>query len=498
MDYDLNLLKKYFDFVRDNENFHSLPNETAEDLELDLVFLKLDNTASKIGKQYFFAKLRSSDNNSQEFESFAEFFKNNPKEKEFALKQLSQLNNRKDYDIIDLLKEGVSSNEKYYKYAQFYLFAITLIAICGFFVPKILLLIIPLIAVNMVIHYLNKNYVDYYNSIIFRLQSAITVSEKIGRISKLQEEYDKINLKRIKKVMRFANLESAIVTNEYLSVLWIFTEIFRILFLLEIFSFRKKVNALEVSRKELLKMFEFIGKTDTSINLLKIQEDYNICKPIFVEEKKLRLTNIYHPFIENCVQNSLELQNESIAITGSNMSGKTSFMRSVAINVVFAQNFGFCFADFYSGPKMKIYSSISVHDDISENKSYYLEEVLRIKKFLEDRNQFALILIDEIFKGTNTKERIAISKSVLQNLNNEKNIVFVTTHDLEIAMFLKDNNYELFYFDEEVNNNQLSFPYKLKNGINEKTNAIRILEMYDYPKNIVENAKNLVEKNGYR
>jgi len=84
---------------------------------------------------------------------------------------------------------------------------------------------------------------------------------------------------------------------------------------LEIFSFRKKVNALEVSRKELLKMFEFIGKTDTSINLLKIQEDYNICKPIFVEEKKLRLTNIYHPFIENCVQNSLELQNESIAIT---------------------------------------------------------------------------------------------------------------------------------------------------------------------------------------
>lgn len=81
MDYDLNLLKKYFDFVRDNENFHSLPNETAEDLELDLVFLKLDNTASKIGKQYFFSKLRSSDNNSQEFESFAEFFKNKPKEK---------------------------------------------------------------------------------------------------------------------------------------------------------------------------------------------------------------------------------------------------------------------------------------------------------------------------------------------------------------------------------------------------------------------------------
>lgn len=498
MDYDLNLLKKYFDFVKDNENFHSLTSETAEDLELDLVFLKLNNTASKIGEQYFFAKLRSSDNHSHEFDSFTEFFKNNPKEKEFALKQLSQLNNRKDYDIIDLLKEGVSSNEKYYKYAQFYLFAITLIAICGFFVPKILLLIIPLIAVNMVIHYLNKNYVDYYNSIIFRLQNAITVSEKIGRIPKLKEDYDKINLKRIKKVMRFANFESAIVTNEYLSVLWIFTEIFRILFLLEIFSFRKKVNALEVSRKELLKMFEFIGKTDTSMNLLKIQEDYNICKPIFVEEKKLRLTNIYHPFIENCVQNSLELQNESIAITGSNMSGKTSFMRSVAINVLFAQNFGFCFADFYLAPKMKIYSSISVHDDMSENKSYYLEEVLRIKKFLEDRNQFALILIDEIFKGTNTKERIAISKSVLQNLNNEKNIVFVTTHDLEIAMFLKGNNYELFYFDEEVDNNQLSFPYKLKNGINEKTNAIRILEMCDYPKNIVENAKKLVEKNGYR
>ena len=498
MDYDFNLLKKYFDFVIDNKIVRSLSNETAEDLELDLTFFKLDNTVSIIGKQYFFAKLRSIDNDNKEFDTYTEFFKNNPKEKEFALTQLSQLSNKRDFDIIDLLKDKIYSNDKYYKYAQFSLFSLILILITGFFIPKIFLLTIPLIAVNMVIHYLNKNYVDYYNSIIFRLQKALSVSEKIGRITVLKDEYDKINLKPIKKVMRFANFEVAIASNEYLSILWIFVEIFRIIFLQEIFSFRKRINVLENSKSELLKMLELIGKTDTAINLLKIQENYRICTPVFVDNKSLKFTNFYHPFIDNCVENSLELQNKSIAITGSNMSGKTSFIRSVAINVIFAQNFGFCFADFYSAPKMEIYSSISVHDDISQSKSYYLEEVLRIKEFLKEKDEIALILIDEIFKGTNTKERIAISKSVLQSLNNDKNIVFVTTHDLEIATFLQDNNYELYFFDEDVTESQLSFPYKLKRGINSKTNAIRILEMYNYPKNIVEKAKNYVKSNGYR
>ena len=136
-------------------------------------------------------------------------------------------------------------------------------------------------------------------------------------------------------------------------------------------------------------------------------------------------------------------------------------------------------------------SSISVNDDISENKSYYLEEVLRIKDFLKERTGFSLILIDEIFKGTNTKERIAISKAVLQNLNTSENIVFITTHDLEIANFLRNQHYDLYYFDEDIKENELYFPYQLKRGINNKTNAIKILEMYDYPKNIVNLANKL-------
>ena len=497
MDYDLENLRKYFDYTSEQKNENFISDETSQDLELEFVFIKLDSTFSKIGKQYFYSKFRTFENSENEFEEYKNHFTKNENDKHFVIKQLSNINNKKDFEIIDLLREEISTNEKYYKYAQFSIISVFLIVICSFFVQKVLLILIPFFVGNLIVHYLNKNYVDYYNGIIFRLQNSLAIAKKVSKITALKTQYEKINLTKIEKNIRFANFESAIVTNEYLSVLWILTEIFRVAFVLEIFSFRKKVKILKSSKSELLKVFEFIGKVDTSITLLNIQEKYKTCKPNFVNNKQINFQNIYHPFIENCVKNSLELDNKSIIITGSNMSGKTSFVRNIAINVLFAQNFGFCFADSFSAPKMKIFSSISIHDDTSENKSYYLEEVLRIKTFLEDRNDFALILIDEIFKGTNTKERIAISKAVLENLNNEKNIVFVTTHDLEIAQFLKNKNYELYYFDEEVDKNHLSFPYKLKLGINNKTNAIKILEMYNYSEKIIENAKKLVENNGY-
>lgn len=490
MDYDTELLSKYFDYAVKQKDLEFLTNEISEDLELDLVFFKLDCTVSKIGKQYFYAKFRIYEED-EKIEQYKEFFKAHQKEKEFVLKQLSYLNNKKDYDIIDLIKENILANDKYLKYAQFSLLCMSVVVFASFFVPKVLFLLIPFLMGNLFVHYLNKNYVSYYNSIIFRLQSAISISGRIGKIPSLKKDYDKINLNKVKKHLRFSNFETALNSNEILSVLWSFIELYRIFFVAEIFSFRRKVNALHQSKEELLKMFEFIGKIDMSITLSKIQEEYETCKPIFVNEKAIKTDKLYHPFIDDCVKNNLLLNNKSAVITGSNMSGKTSFMRTIAVNALFAQNFGFCFADYYSAPKFEILSSISIQDDISENKSYYLEEVLRIKTFLQKREKFSLILIDEIFKGTNTKERIAISKSVLQNLNSEKNMVFATTHDLEIATFLKEKNYELYYFDEEINGNQLSFPFILKSGLNEKTNAIKILEMYGYPENVIKEAKKI-------
>jgi DNA mismatch repair ATPase MutS len=123
------------------------------------------------------------------------------------------------------------------------------------------------------------------------------------------------------------------------------------------------------------------------------------------------------------------------------------------------------------------------------DKSYYFEEVLTIKEMIEKSQmpESNLFLLDEIFKGTNTIERISAGKAVLSYLNSGNNIVFVSTHDIELTEMLKDS-YELYHFSEKVDNKTVDFDFKLKNGKLKNRNAIRILEINDYPEEIISEA----------
>ena len=104
-----------------------------------------------------------------------------------------------------------------------------------------------------------------------------------------------------------------------------------------------------------------------------------------------------------------------------------------------------------------------------------------------------LFLLDEIFKGTNTVERISAGKAVLSSLNGKNNIVFVSTHDIELADLLK-NEYDLYHFSEMVDHKTVAFDYKLKEGKLKNRNAIRILQINDYPESIINEAIEISEE----
>ncbi|MBA5793439.1 hypothetical protein H1R17_09950 [Flavobacterium sp. xlx-214] len=489
---DFSLIKKYFKYKSKNTNaFQIISDEIADDLNLDLLFLKVDRTISKIGKQYFYSKFRIITNEKNSlFNEYQDYFDKNCLTNVEI--ELDKLNRNRDFEIIELIENDIFINQKFLNYAKLSLVFLCVILFCSFFVTQILFLLIPLFLVNAYYHYLNKNYVEYYNLIISRLHKMLAVSENISKTKAFENEYKQINIKKLRNSFWTSNATEQLAKNEFLIVFWLILELSRIAFNLEIFGFAKKVTILNSSKKELLSVFEFIGKIDTANSISKIKKEYKTTEPIFTELKEMQLEAIYHPLLDDCIRNNLKIIKSSIVITGSNMSGKTSFMRVVAINTIFAQSLGFCFADVYKAPFMKIFTSISIQDDIYDNKSYYLDEVLRIKNFLEISPDFKLILIDEIFKGTNTRERIAISKSVLKNLNSEKNIVFVTSHDLEIASFLENYGYQLYYFSETVHANEIKFTYKINKGLNTKTNAIRILEMYNFPTNIIDESYKLL------
>lgn len=236
------------------------------------------------------------------------------------------------------------------------------------------------------------------------------------------------------------------------------------------------------------------------------------CLPIINDGDKIITKNISHPLIFNYTTNSIEIAKKSILLTGSNMSGKTSFIRAIGLNVITGLTINTCFAKSMTFPLLKVFSAIRISDDLMNDKSYYFEEVLTIKKMLKEsvNGNKNLFLLDEIFKGTNTVERISAGKSVLSALTKNNNKILASTHDIELTDMLSDE-YELYHFSETVNDKTVGFDYKLKGGKLKNRNAIRILEINDYPKEVVKEAigiakeldrtyleKNTTGNNGYK
>jgi len=146
-------------------------------------------------------------------------------------------------------------------------------------------------------------------------------------------------------------------------------------------------------------------------------------------------------------------------------------------------------------PKVRVFSAIRISDDLMNDRSYYFEEVMTIKEMIVESKSgdLNLFLLDELFKGTNTVERISAGKAVLSSLNDENNIVFVSTHDIELADLLKDE-YDLYHFSEMVDHKTVAFDYKLKEGKLKTRNAIRILQINDYPESIIKEAIEISEE----
>jgi len=203
----------------------------------------------------------------------------------------------------------------------------------------------------------------------------------------------------------------------------------------------------------------------------------------------------YHPLITDPVNNTISVEEKSILLTGSNMSGKSTFIRTLGINAILGQSLNLCFAESFEMPKMHVSSAIRIADDLMTDSSYYFQEVTAIKKLMvaSDEENANLFLLDELFKGTNTLERIASGKAVLSRLAQKENLVFIASHDLELSELLKDE-FITYHFSEQIQDGRIIFDYKLKEGSLQKTNAIKILQVNGFPTEVIEEAKRIVEK----
>lgn len=181
----------------------------------------------------------------------------------------------------------------------------------------------------------------------------------------------------------------------------------------------------------------------------------------------------------------------NVMITGSNASGKSTFIKALAINVLLAQSICTCMAKKMRLPHSAIITSMAVKDNVLYGESYYIREIKYLKRIISALNdeKTVICVIDEILRGTNTEERIAASAAILRYLSEKKCITIVATHDIELTELLK-NNYENYHFTEYIQDKKILFEYKLHAGPATSRNAIKLLEYMGFPEEIIQEAIN--------
>ncbi|WP_337814254.1 mannonate oxidoreductase, partial [Intestinibacter sp.] len=240
--------------------------------------------------------------------------------------------------------------------------------------------------------------------------------------------------------------------------------------------------------KNMRSYLEVVGEFEALISLASItyiRDDYtfaniNECKN---EKPNIDFKNLKHPLIkiEDAVGNSIDLKGQTCVITGSNMSGKTTFLRSIGINLVLAYAGGPVLASSFDTSIMKILTSIRVEDNVNKEISTFYAELLRIKEMTEyNKHERPMIcLIDEIFKGTNSADRIICATESIKKLSQPWSITLVSTHDFELCNLESDKSINAvnYHFAEYYQNNEIKFDYNIQEGRCVTTNAKVLLKM---------------------
>ncbi len=493
--------KEYGPSFLNETDIFNIDDQTAYDLNVDDLLMDISICSSTPGEQMLYYLLRTPKVNAEALSNRNKIIETFIKDKELRgnLQQiLSSLGRQRKGDVFKLFNTNAVVNK--IKVLLFNFIALSsIVVLISFFIygASYLPLFLFIFVIYMFISTRAASEIEYELSSLQYLGDFIRAAKEI---SKLENDALADYIEKIKELLPpISKIDSKTKYIYTSSELDIFIETINGFFLTKIRSYYSIINIIKNNRQNLIELYALIGKLEAYISIASYRcKVPNYCIPNFLEneEKTLIIKNVVHPLLENGVPNSISLKGKGVVLTGSNMSGKSTFMRTLATNILLSQCLSMSFSDEYTASFFRIISSLSLSDDVLSGTSYYLEEcnsVLRILNSL-DEDIPAFCIIDEIFKGTNPIERISASKEILKYIMEKNAISIVATHDLELAESSGDKYLKYFFCEDIDENKGLTFDFKLKEGICNTGNAIKLLEFLGYPEEIIVNSKNNIFK----
>ncbi len=244
--------------------------------------------------------------------------------------------------------------------------------------------------------------------------------------------------------------------------------------------------------------FASLGELESLMSIAALWDEYpHWTEPVWnndIQHASFQATSIGHPLLTDdarvCNDVSVGPAGTLLLVTGSNMSGKSTLLRSIGLNAALAAVGGPVCADQLTLPSLELATSIRVSDDVSQGVSFYMAELKRLKSVVDHAHQMAtahdrvcLFLLDEILQGTNSRERQIAVVQVLRHLMHSGAIGAISTHDLELADDAELKAVaETVHFRETIERDadgkdQMTFDYQMRKGVSPTTNALRLLEM---------------------
>jgi len=495
---DLERIKNFFETYKKED---SVDDITANDLDLDKVYMTFNNSFSAAGDDYFYYRLRTPEN-TDNIEEKLSYIDEHEDVRDYLVKFFYRIGRIRKISFIDFMGL-IEENPAKKSLKEYVSFALVFIAIALLFIDTTIG-IVSLIAVlvyNIITYYKERGNIEAY------VIGVTYITNFIDKCSKLKNEKDTPIEEDIELIKSKAS-ELRKITKHYALVFSsarqtgagnpfdILLDYLRMILHIDIIQFNRMLNSMSARTEDIKELYFKTGELESFINICSMRKAMNgYCIPDFSKKAGITASGIYHPLLTEPVKNDID-ETGNVLITGSNASGKSTFLKAVAINLIFAKTINTCAADSFSTADYTVFSSMSLRDDITRGDSYFMAEIKAFKRIIDyaeaHKDKKIAAFTDELLRGTNTIERISACTSILKYLNDNNVYTFSATHDIELTDLLADC-YENYHFDEDFIDDDVCFNYKLKKGKATSKNAIKLLHVMGFSDEVIYNATNTAD-----
>jgi hypothetical protein len=485
----------------DRADGSALNARTWADLELDRVLAGIDRTWTGLGSQRLYTRLRSGAAwcDTQELEPLAQRIGADP---EFRTELAIQLiaGGRSLGRGVWLLSRPDAIQLRWW----YWLFPVLALATMGSIVaipfePRALVTLAICVVLNMGVRM----------GTAWQLPGVLAPMRQLGRLLWTAEglrplagasygvagdlEQDLARLRPLRRIASWVTRDP-IAAGELLAGLW---EYLNLLFILDANAMLIGGRKLQAQASVVGRIARWVGDVDTAYAVASLRaEPRQWSIPRVRAHPITEVRGAWHPLVPSPVTNDAELEvGRGIIITGANMSGKSTYLRSIGIAAVLARAINTCPATSWDGQYFRVRSLMDRHDDLAAGKSYYQVEADGVVEMLHDAagREPTLFLLDELLRGTNTVERLAAGEAVLRAFLDEageeaRHVVMVATHDGELVTML-GGSYVPFHFRETVAADGLHFDYRRREGPASTRTAIALLEATGAPTSVIAAAR---------